>query len=360
MKHVRKSKTGVSLAKNSIVCFVMLVLIVLTTTAWFTLYDTSEALEVYVGSDTSDVSVSFALPNDDGSAPTENSAYFSNLDFEKITSLTDTFQQEVTGDGIDFIIPSFTEVDGELTVDKEGAWTKATPNQDYLSLTFYVRSPEKNLYISQNSYLDTGDLPLTATLADGTTDSTDVTNLINKSGYGDFSQNGIAGAVRVALLDITNHTGDLTIAGNRKMLWIPRPDLKLENTDGLFTLKKGVTNDNPDEQSLTNTYRHAYYDVPDAQAGKDEGVGLYEDIKYPDAASVVTSAVNQSNPDLAPLLSGDFDLGTGGNEVTMEGRTFYLYKYTLNMWIEGLDTEASSALNGGQFKLILNFTSKKV
>ena len=355
LKHIGKSNRSLSLTKNSIVMFLMLVLIVLTTMAWFTYYHTSEALEVYVGSDENKgASITFAMPLSDGSYPTAESAYFTNLNLAeqlKKTSLKDTFTQEVSGNGVNLLIPTLiANDDGSYSVDIDGRWTKATENQDYLSMTFYVRSPLDSLKVAGNSYLDTGSNPLTATLADGTKDKTDLSKLENKSAYGDFSTNGIAGAMRVSLLDVTNLAADTSpTLDNRKFLWIPRPDLLLEGTDGSYTLKKGVESGN----SFVYSYYDAYYS---AQFADGHGKKLY--FRTTPEAKVSKSVVDASNPDAIPVLGTDVTVSRNtGKKVTFNGETYYLYKYTLNMWIEGSDAEASKALNGGQFKLILNFTA---
>lgn len=336
LKHAQRSKSGISLTKNSIVMMVMLIVIVLATMAWFSLSRYSEALDVVIGTEESSV-IRFAMPESDGSYPTSEDDYFNYLNFqEKMGELKmDTFSQEVTSDGVNFLIPVLTG--SPLEVDTSAAPTEAYANDDYLSLTFYVRSTKENLYIDKNSCIYTGDSPLTGNVYN-TTETTTVDSFENKSDYGDFSKNGIAGAIRVSLLDVMDVT--TPTQDNLQYLWIPRPDLSLVENDGEYTLYKGVTDG--------GSYKHTYFALNDA------GTGL---VSKETASDYLLTPVVSDDPDEAPCFEDNVPINVEGEKVILNKKTYYMYKFTVNMWLEGSDAESSNPLNGGEFQLNMNFTA---
>ena len=339
LKHARKNTVSISLTKNSIVMIIMLIVIVLATMAWFTLSRYSEAVNVVVGTEDTLI-IRFAMPEEDGSYPTNENDYFNYLNFQDQMgeNKVDKFTQEVTGDGINFVIPEFKSGIYPLEVDPNKAGTNATANKDYVSLTFYVRSTKENLFIEKDSYIDTGESPLTRNLYN-TNETTAVESFENASGYGEFSRNAIAGAIRVSLLDVMN-VSDPT-QDNLKYLWIPRPDLSLVKNNDEYTLFKGVT--------AGASYKHTGY----VQNGTKTGL---EEYTTPDDKLLLPMV--RENPDESPIFSEDVKVEATPVEVVMNKKAYYMYKFTVNMWLEGSDPESSNPLNGGEFQLHMNFTAK--
>jgi len=350
LKHARKNKAGISLTKNSIVMIVMLVVIVLATMAWFTLSRYAEAVNVVSGTEKTE-HIMFALEKSGDNSPV-GEEYFGHLQFQdKINELLtgsgntalETFNQEITGDGRNFYVPEeFVTINNVVTVKDGTTYRTAVANKDYVSLTFYVRTVKsdevKNLCISKNSHLDTGKAPLTALLTDGTTDDSEISEN-KKSIYGDFSRNGIGGAVRVSLIE---HKNDNT--ENVKFIWIPRPDLSLQWKSNGFVLYKGVAD------NTYGTYDHNYY-----TAGTDK-------LELVDADSqginVVTSVVNSEDYDAFPKFAEDIVVSDNNNTFVSDAEYDY-YKFTLNLWLEGTDPESAAPLNGGSFRLYMNFNQNK-
>lgn len=340
LKHARKSKSSISLTKNSIVMIVMLVVIVLATMAWFSLSRYSEALDVVVGTEDSSV-IRFAMPESDGSYPTSESKYFNYLNFQEKMGeqKMDTFTQEVTGDGVNFVIPSFKSGVSPLEVDTESVGTEAYANDDYLSLTFYVRSTKKDIFIQNDSCIETGDNPLTGDIYNST-ETTTVDNIENLSSSGNFSKNGIAGAIRVALIDVmdVDQAAKPTL-DNLQYLWIPRPDLSLVENNDVFTLFKGVTEG--------DSYKHTYFSPNTGNTG----------LEFKETTDKLLLPKVSENPDDAPCFEENVPVTSTGKVVTLNKKTYYMYKFTVNMWLEGSDNESSNALNGGEFQLRMNFTA---
>jgi hypothetical protein len=109
--------------------------------------------------------------------------------------------------------------------------------------------------------------------------------------------------------------------------------------------------------SESDTYFHSFY-LPKADGSLGKTTSKAQGL------TVISSDVGEDVDD-SPLLAEDFMLIDPANtkdliEISMKNSKgkiidYYLYKYTVNMWVEGSDSESVSALNGGKFRLHLNF-----
>lgn len=341
-------------SKNSILVLVMLVCIFLSTWAWFA-SGSMDAKASGLSIKTENPStLELALPNEDGSYPTEDSAYSSMLDFDKQASIIRTMITDVTSDGLHFIIPTTTQSDGVRIVQKDQAWNRAKADSEYVSIPFYVRSQAPNIYVSQSSQVN-------ATLKDesGVVNKSDVSSKI--------SRNGVVGAMRVSIVDMTKsikNTDYTPKTADMKFLWIPRPDLYLHTpTDSTWELKTNIQKDTELPTGGTKeTYTHYYWQIRESdQVNEASGMGV-DEISLPGAVASV-----YKGDDLTPTLGVNTAIGDGQiydddassyvdmETTTMNGKDYYVYKFVMNIWIEGSDAEARRALNNGEFDIDISF-----
>lgn len=233
-----------------------------------------------------------------------------------------------------------------------------------------------------------------------------------------FSSDAIVGAMRVSLVgclvdgvssgvETTYNGGTWDAKSDLRFLWLPRPDIYLKTDDNsnnwrLFTgikptgnvAQDGLTADQVNELA-NQTYCHSFYEgeyVKNSQGqfvldsnGQKIPKNLTEH-KYDDGAvkeiteadesvpscfkvssanigvvnkipSLGQSAKITGEPDEANLKSSKKIKFTAGTEPgdNRETTGYYVYKYTLNIWIEGEDAEARRSMNNGVFSLELDF-----
>lgn len=413
------------ITKNSILLLVMLVVIFLAVWAWFGGGDVATATGIKMSSNNPE-EIEIAVPEKvvkNGHVidafPQNNNSWDYNIQFEKTGYLSDLVK-DVTSDGKEFIIPGFnasTDYQTGRTVNTEDFWTAAQtskevlsddkPNNDdhyqVVSLDFYLRSHNKTINLSPNSYLASGsELGVymnesTGRFVTGSTKPLSGTNLYRKSDYGNFSADAIVGAMRVSLIgapvdSISSDTADdastyyMESAYNggtwetnaqKKIIWLPRPDLLLNTTsnDNDWTLTSAITKNHTDS---SKTYFHSYY-APKSETRSihkgvekkiyyDSNVKSYSGNDATDPGNFVVSGKNFNGSgypklDQSPVLSNDgtevsktisFTQGTG-EKASRPTSGYYVYKYTLNLWIEGEDAEARRSMSNGLFSLFLEF-----
>ncbi len=416
------------ITKNSILMLVMLVIIFLAIWAWFGVSDSAEASGIRLKSTHPD-EIEIAVPKknvQDGVStdyfPISNNDWDYSIQFENTGYLNDLVK-DVTSDGSEFIIPGFnasTDYKTGRTVNVESFWEKALsskevlsddkPNNDdqyhFVSLDFYLRSKNKSIKLTENSYLaagselgiyyDENQKKFVTGDVKGLTGSGN--NVYRQSSYGNFSSDAIVGAMRVSLVGTpvnsiaeTSIGSDLWLesayrggetewssAAQKKVTWLPRPDLFLNTTndENNWTLSTGVrTNDtnapktyyhtfySPDENGRSykkGVEKHVYYDpnVKDYAGGDsaystDSGkfkVSKYFGGSYPKLGQSAQIA------DDATTTSIIFKEGTG-EKASRPITGYYVYKYSLNLWIEGEDEEARRSMSDGLFSLYLEFGS---
>lgn len=369
-----KEKTGVSnrrymITKNSILMLVLLVVIFLAVWAWFS-STAEDASASGVSVKTECYGVEVALPEADGSYPQDafvtpddpssgNANWKSALDLSTNESLARLLEKDITGDGLNFIIPSFVDQGkgNEKLVNYSGNWSTAEANNGYLSIDFYLRSQVNNFYVTNASYVK-HQSALTGA------------NVVNKADtYGNFSKDGVVGAVRTSIVYDgcvqTAPTADVPLpaaTGDKscKLLWIPRPDLYLNTTNGigLWTLQTGILES---QNADYGTYTHKY--LKPVTAYSDGSAAGVADAVADNAVASKVSAEDTGYSDGAtyyPTLGQDIAIGseTTAEKVTFTTGDYYVYKYTMNIWIEGEDKEARRAFNGGGFEVHLAFGIK--
>lgn len=281
---------------------------------------------------------------------------------------------------------------------------------NYISFDFYVRSKQKNININGDSFLAAGsELGIKD---DGTVDKTGDTvtsrkslvgsNPYRKSTYGGndsaqaFSADAIVGAIRVSLVgqpvssvSTANNTVTETLSGDPGLdfIWLPRPDIHLNTTgnQNTWTLTTGIKPENSAFKNGTDdTYCHKFYlgNEVGEEGSKinktltlteywDTAVKAPENYTKPDGfyVSKVTNNTDFTTPENYPYptlgqsaaIAGDAPESSKAIAFTVDGGDsetgYYVYKYTLNLWIEGEDAEARRSMSDGVFALELDFGS---
>lgn len=337
-----------------------------------------------------------------------------STDSDETNALINFFRDTTSG-GTNFLIPTFENDLPNLTTGKivntEAGYSLATSQKsvfsngnneddsdfDYLSFDFYIRSTNNNIQISGDSYLKTqsekDNKPLTGAGID--------TSRVSPSNS-DFSADALAGAIRMSLemAPIKSHTLDSgkyintyqngTDAGTTSwsessdltLLWLPRPDLFINttNSNNTWSLSTGVS---PTSNSsiAAKSYRHTFC-APN-QSNWDNGIlkevtkTTYYDKNMKSDYSLTNSQMEAftagaTSPDYfsvskyengkVPTLYHSHVICSGAestipmlDESGQDNINYYIYKCTLNIWIEGEDAEARRAMNGGKFQIFLQF-----
>jgi hypothetical protein len=322
-------KTGRMIAKNLIVLFTVALAGFCGIQAWFTDKRSAEANGIAVECHAPD-GIEIAVVGHDAPAPANDKYTVGNITLSKANcNFLEKLQlTEITGDGTYFSKPSLIQSDGQAHVNPDGEWSKPTENLHYLSFDLYIRSKSQyNIAIGEKSTIKPNAPQLT---------SQDGTGIKNKSKYGNFSRDSVVGAVRFSVVDYKS------APPSKKLLWLPAPNILLEQTTDAYTLS--------DDKENGVSYSHVYYDK--------------QKVKQTVSSTDVDSAfvVNKDG-----FYGGKFTYELGKNQniaelnkssdtVTDPYYGDYGAMVTCNMWIEGEDAEARLALVNGKFKVNLVLT----
>lgn len=284
----------------------------------------------------------------------------------------------------------------------------------YMEFEFYARSRSKSVTVMANSKLvaESGALNTYSDTKKSSYGNFNVDGLVGAMRVALVCQGASGVSQRISSGAITKTNGIYTSADTTAtlnplgeevtMLWVPRPDVKL-NPDPLndgrtdnWTLTTGVTSSQFDGE----TYKHFFFapvstettgtkkypiritdsnnntfDIDENNGViKTTGVGV-EEVEGTAAANsvVVTSSSNASAnpPTLGQEVNASNFKATGYNDSLTPSSLsripnqpydsqsnaawYYVFKYKLRIWIEGTDSEARRAMNGGAFSLDMRF-----
>lgn len=426
MKKIAIGDRRLVITKNLIVMLVMLVVIFVAIFAWYTSNYKTTAETTSISAQGAD-NVELALPNEDGSFPISNDSWKSELDFMKSPYCLKELVKDITSGGKQFVVPTFSAAKGlkeGRKVIADDVWTEGLSSREalsnpstldddqynYFSFDFYIRSKQKDINVTADSFLAAG-----SELGYQDADNPESTpkplkgnNIYRCSSYGAqegtanaFSSDAIVGAMRVSLegclvdnvtgsgsvkQDGTFNGGDWATNSDLRFLWLPRPDVHLNTDDNSnnWTLTTGIA---PSNQLANETYCHSFYEgniitgdvkkgltphkygdgaVKDID-GKDENVPSYFKVSdtrndthlgetghYPTLGQSVRVTGEPAQAHLDTSSAIQFTAGTAQGD-NRETTGYYVYKYTLNLWIEGEDAEARRSMNNGVFSLELDF-----
>lgn len=324
-------KTGRMIAKNLIVLFTVALAGFCGIQAWFTDKSSAEADGINVECQAPDgIKIAVVKHNDPAPKDTEYKVGNIKLDKTNCKFLENLQLTEITSDGTDFYKPALIQTGGQAQVDTKADWSPAAANQHYLSFDLYIRSKSQyNIAIGKKSTIKPDAPQLT---------TQDGTGIKNKSKYGNFSRDSVVGAVRFSVVDYKS------APPSKKLLWLPAPNILLEQTTDVYTLS--------DDKENGDSYSHVYYNTK-----KEKKTVSSTDV---DSAFVVNNK---------GFVDGKFTYELGKNKSIAELKKSsdtdtdpyygdYGAMVTCNMWIEGEDAEARLALVNGKFKVNLVLTKE--
>lgn len=324
-------KTGRMIAKNLIVLFTVALAGFCGIQAWFTDKSSAEADGINVECQAPDgIKIAVVKHNDPAPKDTEYKVGNIKLDKTNCKFLENLQLTEITSDGTDFYKPALIQTGGQAQVDTKADWSPAAANQHYLSFDLYIRSKSQyNIAIGKKSTIKPDAPQLT---------TQDGTGIKNKSKYGNFSRDSVVGAVRFSVVDYKS------APPSKKLLWLPAPNILLEQTTDVYTLS--------DDKENGDSYSHVYYNTK-----KEKKTVSSTDV---DSAFVVNNK---------GFVDGKFTYELGKNKSIAELKKSsdtdtdpyygdYGAMVTCNMWIEGQDAEARLALVNGKFKVNLVLTKE--
>jgi hypothetical protein len=324
-------KTGRMIAKNLIVLFTVALAGFCGIQAWFTDKRSAEANGIEVECQAPD-GIEIAVVGHGAPAPANDKYTVGNITLNKTNCkfLENLQLTEITGDGTFFRKPALIQSGGQAHVDTKAEWSEPTANEHYLSFDLYIRSKSQyNISIGKKSTIKPDAPQLT---------SQDGTGIKNQSKYGNFSRDSVVGAVRFSVVDYKS------APPSKKLLWLPAPNILLEQTTDAYTLS--------DDKENGDSYSHVYYNT------KKEKITV--------SSTDVDSAFVVNNKGFA---DGKFTYELGKNKSIAELKKSsdtdtdpyygdYGAMVTCNMWIEGEDAEARLALVNGKFKVNLVLTKE--
>lgn len=324
-------KTGRMIAKNLIVLFTVALAGFCGIQAWFTDKRSAEANGIEVECQAPD-GIEIAVVGHDAPVPANDKYTVGNITLNKTNCkfLENLQLTEITGDGTFFRKPALIQSGGQAHVDTKAEWSEPTANEHYLSFDLYIRS-KSQYYISIGKKSTIKPDAPQLTTQDGT-------GIKNKSKYGNFSRDSVVGAVRFSVVDYKS------APPSKKLLWLPAPNILLEQTTDVYTLS--------DDKENGDSYSHVYYNTK-----KEKKTVSSTDV---DSAFVVNNK---------GFVDGKFTYELGKNKSIAELKkssdtdTDPYYgdcgaMVTCNMWIEGEDAEARLALVNGKFKVNLVLTKE--
>lgn len=321
-------KTGRMIAKNLIVLFTVALAGFCGIQAWFTDKRSAEANGIEVECQAPD-GIEIAVVGHGAPAPANDKYTVGNITLNKTNCkfLENLQLTEITGDGTFFRKPALIQSGGQAQVDTKAEWSEPTANEHYLSFDLYIRSKSQyNISIGKKSTIKPDAPQLT---------TQDGTGIKNQSKYGNFSRDSVVGAVRFSVVDYKS------APPSKKLLWLPAPNILLEQTTDAYTLS--------DDKENGDSYSHVYYNTK-----KEKKTVSSTDV---DSAFVVNNK---------GFVDGKFtyELGQNQNIAQLKKSSdtdtdpYYGAMVTCNMWIEGEDAEARLALVNGKFKVNLVLTKE--
>lgn len=324
-------KTGRMIAKNLIVLFTVALAGFCGIQAWFTDKSSAEADGINVECQAPDgIKIAVVKHNDPAPKDTEYTVGNIKLDKTNCKFLENLQLTEITSDGTDFYKPALIQTGGQAQVDTKADWSPAAANQHYLSFDLYIRSKSQyNIAIGKKSTIKPDAPQLT---------SQDGTGIKNKSKYGNFSRDSVVGAVRFSVVDYKS------APPSKKLLWLPAPNILLEQTTDVYTLS--------DDKENGDSYSHVYYNTKKEKktvSSTDVDKAFVVNNKgFVDGKFTYELGKNKSIAKLKKSSDTDTDPYYGD----------YGAMVTCNMWIEGEDAEARLALVNGKFKVNLVLTKE--
>ena len=323
----------------------------------------------------------------------------------RVNLLYDYNPIDLTGNGVTLVRPAMNYGNWEINPASRN-YSIAEENVQFISfdLIFRTHVQSTTICLDAGSFAKgacenySGDGRLVGAASGSSGSDLNYNDLTNDSvptsnKYGRFSRDAIVGAVRVAFLEYEANSGksitpanidskDLVAEGiahyaeTPVLLWIPRPDLFLNNgaenlsdTDedkkvdpGSWTLDTNVTDTDKllvttaQKTSTYRTYQHQYYNVFQVEQSVTPGI-----VTYDDAVASVLNTSAPANTDKVTfgrkqeIVALDCYDDVNDND-TVDAADYFYGKVRVRIWLEGTDSESRRALAGGKFNVSFHIT----
>ncbi|MBR1533045.1 MAG: hypothetical protein IJ639_01655 [Ruminococcus sp.] len=280
---------------------------------------------------------------------------------------------DVTGDGYTLIRPAMDYGNWKINTGTND-YSIAEANTQYISFDLILRSKSATtLSLGPNSYA-IGASEVVSGVAQPDGSLLTGNSVTRPSDYGSFSRDAIVGAVRVAFLGYDDPDDELTadsftsglqddmLSHTPSLLWVPRPDLYLNNngsdlsTSG-WSLNTGVAlgqtfnlNSQALNDSTYSTYRHQQYDI----FNNFNLNVVTNDNSYVHVSSKDAEGSGYHLNDTVSLIQLKYPKTIREKD---EDVTYYYGKVRVRIWVEGTDSESRRALSKGKFKLNFDLTT---
>lgn len=285
---------------------------------------------------------------------------------------------DLTGNGVTLVRPAMKYGNWSINTASRN-YSIAEENAQYISFDLIFRTKAANTTISLDK--DSFAKGNCETYSGDGSLLTDTASRNKNGKYGDFSTDAIVGAVRVAFLQYVDHGESAdTIVGTKQteyvntplLLWIPRPDIYLNNNPTGSSLREKETsgwalntnvpfsqrfNLHSDAQinASYSTYEHQYYNV--FSVGQNETPAI---VTYNDAVASVLDTSAPANTNKVTFGSKQSLITLNHiNDANNDGvpdDQYYYGKVRVRIWLEGTDSESRRALAGGKFSVSFHIT----
>lgn len=225
--------------------------------------------------------------------------------------------------------------------DSDSDWQNAIANENYIEIVFYIKSTR-----TVDLYLDYEE---TTVLPSETTDDEDAVllggeedTIINKSAYGNFSNNYVAGATRIGLYQmITEEVETVEVeTSNLLAVYAPNPLYQLTTTLDEIT---GINSFEFTPEGEKETF---YY-----MSSVADETGKYKETAMADTSNNYPQNITGNNDDNTNKIL-TLEMDSNGDAIVQ--------KVKLMIWIEGCDREAKEAFDGGIIDINISFIGKDV
>ncbi|MBQ0098734.1 MAG: hypothetical protein KBS62_07400 [Oscillospiraceae bacterium] len=265
--------------------------------------------------------------------------------------------KDLSSDGYTIIRPGLKNSNKEVKVDPF-SYTEPTPGKEYLVFDFIFKADTSDeISLASQSFAKAFH---EQAVADGGLIPSSWQGRDDKSEMGNFSVDAIVGSLRVSfdpynltgasLTDVMNDcttrlVPDTADSYGASCVWIPRPDLFLEQTDQdgkAFKLNTNV-------DSSRGTYVHKFWPKP---IGGEETT---ESVTFPQNKTLIGSA--NTHGATTVRLSSDQNVHECPicTSFLQNGDSYY-GKVRVFIWTEGEDSEAKKAVVGGQYYISMDLS----
>ena len=326
-----------------ILYIVILSAVAVATLAWFVIDETA-SLQTDTDMKITTGNKLEIRPLDADGNPDENYQWgqMQNIDVE------DRTYPDITYDYINktFYFPTSVDENGQAVDESYREVSDSISKDYYITVNLRFRSTLKmEVYLEDDSYVS----GLAQTLVGDGSD--------NKSSFGNFSRDGIAGAVRVAFFERDPHSYD----GQQflRNIWVPNDTYKLttNTSDGQspsYTFSTGENMADP-TQNIETDLGYMSKQSDGTMIKKVWTQNDYLDRIVTLGSQELASVEDADGNDVTPMINNAAPVITF-TDADLKESGFYEKDLVIKIWIEGTDREANSVFTDGQLKYNFKFS----